>query len=143
MTSLFFSPTNTASPVVMPSSLSNVRVGFVEGVPMITMRSRQQVSRKRSTSQEIGADGHRFEMIRIDASTVPAEMVKLQPVRDISDQKSIGDDMCSDVLLNVLEPKGTVARVKASGFPNPTAFRFLNLRPETSFILFVHRALQG
>lgn len=70
----------------------------------------------------------RFQVFRIHATAVPAQMVNSEPFRDWTDEHFIRPTMC--IANSTFIANAAVAVLVATSDPIPTRLSFLNLVPE-------------
>lgn len=92
----------------------------------------------RLPSPQVLAASHRFEVVRVDALAIPAQVVEVQRLIDRSDKKFVCVSMCIHVLnLATSRMEGVLtvpARLADGRSPFPTGTRRVDLRPEAQVL---------
>jgi hypothetical protein len=78
------------------------------------------------------ASGHGFEMTRVHATRVAAEMIELQPIRNVADEKLVGNEV-RDALAPYARVNELAVPPRSCRAPDPTGVGSagtVDLRPE-------------
>jgi hypothetical protein len=104
-----------------PSALGAVGVLFGELMPVLAMRFGRLSSDDGVPTQGIDSRRDGFEVIRIDAESVAAQVVDLHANRDRSDKCLVRDSVCDRVAVWLCEGYLSVSAIGDCGVPLPAA----------------------
>lgn len=97
----------------------DAKIGAAKCVPMPAMRRDSMLRGRAASAQDILALGNGLKVSRVDARTIAAEVVELQPLRNRADVQLVANPMCRSSLTS-LDPYRSVSMVSLRSGPFPT-----------------------